>query len=284
MKKRYGTIALCLVVALTVTLIPANVFGTNKIHSVKEIKKEEPKKIKKTRKYLDNIEDFTIKRTEEMSVLLEWSKVKDADGYYIYRKNKVKEPYKILTKINKSSINQFFDKNVREGRTYYYNIRAYKKEKTKKIYSKYGNRMRATFRFEEPKFSLEMPLKFNENNTLSVVIKNHENSRPIYIYGTIDEEEVASIIPGGIEEESRMIKLKLLEIADLTEMKSYEVGDEKLQIAPGHRVKAIYGLVDPQVSSKYEKDNDSFIFFIKYRYNDYAVKWSKTQGKYEEKV
>lgn len=67
-------------------------------------------------------------------IQLKWKKIPDADGYYIYRSANNKSYSKIKT-IKKVS---FTDKTVKNGNTYNYKIKAYKKVKSKIYTSKYS--------------------------------------------------------------------------------------------------------------------------------------------------
>ena len=67
----------------------------------------------------------TLSATNSLgSVTVKWSKVQNADGYYVYRANDKKKWVKIGTVKNGDTLS-FTDKNVESGKTYKYTVRAY---------------------------------------------------------------------------------------------------------------------------------------------------------------
>ncbi len=61
---------------------------------------------------------------------LKWKKVKDADGYYIYRSESKNGEYKKVKTITKGSTVKYTDKKLKKGKTYYYKVVAYNKTKS----------------------------------------------------------------------------------------------------------------------------------------------------------
>ena len=59
----------------------------------------------------------------DSSIKLKWSKVDQAEGYEIYRASDSADSY---SKVGTSDSTSFYDKNVANGVTYYYKVRAYK--------------------------------------------------------------------------------------------------------------------------------------------------------------
>ncbi len=58
------------------------------------------------------------------SVTVKWSKVGNADGYYVYRKNE-KNAWVRVAKITNGKTTSFKDKNVENGKSYKYTVKAY---------------------------------------------------------------------------------------------------------------------------------------------------------------
>ena len=55
-----------------------------------------------------------------------WNKVKNVDGYYIYRSAKKKSGFKKIATIEDVNITSYYDTLVSTGRTYYYKMKSYK--------------------------------------------------------------------------------------------------------------------------------------------------------------
>lgn len=71
-------------------------------------------------------------------VKLTWSKVKEADGYKVYRAASKKGKYKSVKTIKKGTTKTCTDTKLTAGKTYYYKVRAYKKVNGKTVYSQYS--------------------------------------------------------------------------------------------------------------------------------------------------
>ena len=75
-------------------------------------------------------------------VRLTWKKVKDADGYIIYRSYKKNRGYKKIATVKKGSIKVYLYKKAKKGKTAYYRIKAYRKNGSKKVLSAYSKTVR----------------------------------------------------------------------------------------------------------------------------------------------
>lgn len=78
-----------------------------------------------------------VKRTAT-TVNLSYTKVKGADGYKVYRSDKVNGTYEY---VGSSKGLTFTDKGLKYDKSYYYRVRAYVKDKDGKIHSKYSNKL-----------------------------------------------------------------------------------------------------------------------------------------------
>lgn len=96
------------------------VFGSNVIYA---------KELTSTKIKINVPKNFRGFPKASSNIKLEWKKVKNADGYIIYKDNK-----KIKT-INGNATVKYIDKNVSKGKKYKYRIVAYKKSENKKIKS-----------------------------------------------------------------------------------------------------------------------------------------------------
>lgn len=78
----------------------------------------------------------TVKSIKEKlnSVTLKWKKLKEVDGYALYKSSDKKDWAKVLT-TTENSTTKFVDKDLEEDNIYYYSLKAYKNVKKKKVYS-----------------------------------------------------------------------------------------------------------------------------------------------------
>lgn len=75
-----------------------------------------------------------------------YSKIYDADGYFIYRSFNKNSGYKLIKRINSNKILYFNDKNVVKGRTYYYKVAGFKKISGKRYIGTYSNAVGKVYR------------------------------------------------------------------------------------------------------------------------------------------
>ncbi|MGN0522273.1 MAG: fibronectin type III domain-containing protein [Eubacterium sp.] len=66
-----------------------------------------------------------VKSTTKNSVTLKWSKVKDADGYYIYRSENPNDGYEIYGEVKGNKVT-YKDTGLKSNKKYYYKIISYK--------------------------------------------------------------------------------------------------------------------------------------------------------------
>ena len=69
-------------------------------------------------------------------MLVNFNRVKGADGYYVYRYDEVSNNYKKIEELEGNSSTVFQDKNVQKDKVYHYKVSSYKKKKGKKKESK----------------------------------------------------------------------------------------------------------------------------------------------------
>ncbi len=72
------------------------------------------------------VENIKLTMTNDNDVTLNWDKVPYASGYYISRCTKIAGQYKRVGTVNASTC-KFTDKTPASGKTYYYKVRAYRK-------------------------------------------------------------------------------------------------------------------------------------------------------------
>ena len=74
----------------------------------------------------------------EAAMTVKWNRVKKAGGYQIYRSTAKKGKYKRIKTVKKASTIKYTNKKLKEGKRYYYKVRAFKKSKGKTVYSKFS--------------------------------------------------------------------------------------------------------------------------------------------------
>ena len=80
----------------------------------------------------------SVKNTKGRKAVLKWKKVKNADGYVVYRATKKNGKYAAVKTINKGKTVTFTNKKLKKGKTYYYKIKAYKKVNGKKALGQFS--------------------------------------------------------------------------------------------------------------------------------------------------
>jgi hypothetical protein len=85
---------------------------------------------------------------KKSKITIEWSEVKGAAGYKVYRASSADGKYKkVITTKSNSGVN----KAVKKGKKYFYKVRAYKKSKGKKIYGEYSEPVEGMTKVKRPK-------------------------------------------------------------------------------------------------------------------------------------
>lgn len=72
-----------------------------------------------------------VKATGSTSVRLEWKAVDGASGYQIYRSTSKDSGYKKVGQVKGKNTKKYEDKTLEAGKTYYYQVRAYKSNSAK---------------------------------------------------------------------------------------------------------------------------------------------------------
>lgn len=73
------------------------------------------------------------------SIKIKWNKVKESDGYEIYRSTKYDGKYIKIRTIKDKNVTYYTNRGLASGREYYYKVRAYKKVNGKKYYGSFSN-------------------------------------------------------------------------------------------------------------------------------------------------
>jgi hypothetical protein len=80
----------------------------------------------------------SVKNTKGKKAVLKWKKIKNADGYVVYRATKKNGKYKAVKTIKKAKTVTFTDTKLKKGTTYYYKVKAYKKVNGKKALGQFS--------------------------------------------------------------------------------------------------------------------------------------------------
>lgn len=103
-----------------------------------ETKQQTPSTETLTKAKPAKVKGFSIKAISGGKLVLKWKKVKNADGYVVYRAEKKKGKYKKVKVLNGAKKKSFTNKKLKKKKTYYYKICAYRKAGKKKVYGSYS--------------------------------------------------------------------------------------------------------------------------------------------------
>jgi len=76
-----------------------------------------------------------VKNIKKKKARITWKKVRNVNGYEIYRSTKKSGKYKKIKTIKKGSTTSYTNSKLKNRRQYYYKIRAYKVVNGQKYYS-----------------------------------------------------------------------------------------------------------------------------------------------------
>lgn len=113
---------------------------------------------------------LTVKQGKN-NVLIQWSKVSNAKGYVVYRKNSPSQSWTRL-KVVKAPTLKYVDKKVSSGKSYYYTVRAYTTRSGKNTYGAYNKSGKNVVYLKEPKVkatksATSVTLKWNKTTGAS---------------------------------------------------------------------------------------------------------------------
>lgn len=84
------------------------------------------------------VKGLSVKAVSKGKLVLKWKKVRNADGYVVYRADKKKGKYKKVKVLNGARKISFTNKKLKKKKTYYYKVCAYRKVGKKKVYGSYS--------------------------------------------------------------------------------------------------------------------------------------------------
>lgn len=86
-----------------------------------------------------NVKITSVKTAGQKKLKVSWKKVPGVDGYILYRSTSKTNGYKAIKTIKNSNATSYTNGSLKDGKKYYYEIRAYKKTRNKIIfYSEYS--------------------------------------------------------------------------------------------------------------------------------------------------
>lgn len=96
------------------------------------------------------VSNLNLKTRNATSLELSWDKVKNADGYRIYRLDTNTDTYKLVKTINNNTTTSYKHSNLASATNYYYKVKAFKYLNGSNRYSDYSSRLKATTRPLQP--------------------------------------------------------------------------------------------------------------------------------------
>ena len=96
------------------------------------------------------VSNLNLKTRNATSLELSWDKVKNADGYRIYRLDTNTDTYKLVKTINNNTTTSYKHSNLVSATNYYYKVKAFKYLNGSNRYSDYSSRLKATTRPLQP--------------------------------------------------------------------------------------------------------------------------------------
>ena len=87
---------------------------------------------------LKKVSKINLQNLKKRKVRITWKKVKNADGYQVYRATKKNGKDKAVSTLKKGTAVSYTNKKLKKKSTYYYKVRAYKKVGKKTVYGAYS--------------------------------------------------------------------------------------------------------------------------------------------------
>lgn len=84
-----------------------------------------------------------IEASSTVALKISWKPSSMAQGYVIYRRESVKKPFQRIKTVSKNAVS-YLDRNLPNGKSYQYAVRAYRKENGKNVYSAYTTAIAST--------------------------------------------------------------------------------------------------------------------------------------------
>lgn len=138
-----------------------------------------------------------VKATGSTSVRLEWKAVDGASGYQIYRSTSKDSGYKKVGQVKGKNTKKYEDKTLEAGKTYYYQVRAYKSNSAKNGVASFSKAQKA-WTIKQVVFS---QITSNSKNQVTLGWKKVSKAQGYDIYRSDESnsgfEKIASISSGS---------------------------------------------------------------------------------------
>lgn len=128
-----------------------------------------------------SVPSASIKVASSSSVKVSWKKVKEANGYEIYRSLSKGKGYKKVKTVT-AKVLSFTDKKLKAGKTYYYRIRAYRTLNGKKVYSEKSREVHRKIPRKPSRPVLKKIVLNKEERSIKISWVNVKNADKIVIY------------------------------------------------------------------------------------------------------
>ena len=87
---------------------------------------------------LSRVTNLKVKNKKNKKAVITWKKVKNADGYQIYRATKKGGKFKKIKTVKGNRVVKYTNTKLKKNKKYYYKVRAYRTVKGKKVYSTFS--------------------------------------------------------------------------------------------------------------------------------------------------
>lgn len=87
---------------------------------------------------LSKVTNLKVKNKKNKKAVITWKKVKNADGYQIYRATKKSGKFKKIKTVKGNRVVKYTNTKLKKNKKYYYKVRAYRTVKGKKVYSAFS--------------------------------------------------------------------------------------------------------------------------------------------------
>ena len=89
---------------------------------------------------LKKVSKIKLQNLKKRKVRIAWKKVKNADGYQVYRATKKNGKYKLVKVVKGNKKVSYTNTKLKKNKKYYYKVRAYRTVKGKKVYGAFSSK------------------------------------------------------------------------------------------------------------------------------------------------
>lgn len=117
-----------------------------------------------------------IKAKRNASLTVQWKQVAGVSGYSVYRSGKKNSGYREISGVP-SQKKKWCDKSVKEKKTYYYRVAAYRMIQGKKIYGVYSAPKKITLKLRAPTISIKKKKSGSGQRYIQIKVKKYRASQ-----------------------------------------------------------------------------------------------------------